>query len=65
MLYEILCVWELDVVEEDLWTYIKHIYWEKTYSEPQSGIESAIFWWPVRHSNQWATESQTENYGFR
>ena len=27
----------------------------ETISESQTGIESAIFWWPVRRSNHWAT----------
>ena len=29
----------------------------KTNPEPQTGIEHATSWWPVRHSNHWATES--------
>ena len=30
----------------------------KTISEPQTGIEAATFWWPVRRSNHWATKTQ-------
>ena len=30
----------------------------KTLSEPQTGIEPATFWWPVRRSNHWATKTQ-------
>ena len=30
----------------------------KTISEPQTGIEPATFWWPVRRSNHWATKAQ-------
>ena len=30
----------------------------KTISEPQTGIEPATFWWPVRRSNYWATKTQ-------
>ena len=30
----------------------------KTISEPQTGIRSATFWWPVRRYNNWATKTQ-------
>ena len=33
----------------------------KTISEPQTGIEPATFWWPVRRSNHWATKTQMAN----
>ena len=26
--------------------------------EPQTGIEPATFWWPLKRSNRWATETQ-------
>ena len=35
----------------------------KTISEPQTGIEPATFWWPVRHSNHWATKTQMASQG--
>ena len=35
----------------------------KTISEPQTGIEPATFWWPVRHSNDWASETQMTSSG--
>ena len=35
----------------------------KTISEPQTGIEPATFWWPVRRSNHWATKPQMTSQG--
>ena len=32
-------------------------------SDPQTGIELATFWWPVRRSNYWPTETQMVSWG--
>ena len=36
---------------------------KKTISEPQTGIEPATFWWPVRRCNHWATKTQMDSQG--
>ena len=39
------------------WTIFK-LNTQKMISEPQTGIEPATFWWPVRRTNHWAKETQ-------
>ena len=34
-----------------------------TVYEPQTGIEPATFWWPVRRSNHWAMKTKMASWG--
>ena len=47
-----LFIWQK--VKRSRWTIFKFDS-QKMISEPQTGIEAATFWWPVRRSNHWVS----------
>ena len=63
-------IWNLYIRYMRAWKYLKMIdEWSsspilrKTISEPQTGIEPATFWWSLRRSNHWPTQTQMASQG--